>query len=167
MADRTETTSPIETTDDPRWLSRAEMRTWRELVQLIIELQSEQDQALVTTHGITEGEYGVLVSLSEAPEDRLRMCDLAHTLRLSPSGLTRRIDGLARKGYVERLPAPDDRRAMLAVLTENGRTKLEAAAPTHVRAVRESLIDHLSAEEIRVLGDVVEHARAARDRSRS
>jgi DNA-binding MarR family transcriptional regulator len=147
---------------EPEWLSDEEQRTWRGLVQLILELQSEQEQALVGAHGITEGEYGVLVSLSEAEDRRLRMCDLAATLRLSPSGLTRRVDGLAKQGFVIREASSCDRRAMYAVLTDAGMAKLEAAAPTHVAAVRRSLIDHLTPEQVRALGDVLDHARASR-----
>jgi DNA-binding MarR family transcriptional regulator len=152
-------TSPA---DGTNWLSDEEQRTWRGLVQLILELQSEQEHALVDAHGITEGEYGVLVSLSEAQDRRLRMCDLAATLRLSPSGLTRRIDGLAKQGFVTREASSCDRRSMYAVLTDAGMAKLESAAPTHVQAVRRSLIDHLSPEEIRTLGDVLDRARASR-----
>ena len=155
----------VKPTDEARWLTAAEQHTWRELVGLILELQAEQEEALVGTHGITEGEYGVLVSLSEADDRRLRMCDLAQTLRLSPSGLTRRIDGLAKQGYVTREPSADDRRVMLAVLTDDGMAKLEIAAPTHVAAVRSSLIDHLSGDDIRILGEVLDRARASRDRS--
>ena len=147
---------------EPDWLSDDEQRTWRGLVQLILELQAEQEQALVGAHGITEGEYGVLVSLSEAPERRLRMCDLAATLRLSPSGLTRRVDGLAKQGFVTREASSCDRRSMYAVLTDTGMEKLEAAAPTHVAAVRRSLIDHLTPEQVRALGDVLAHAQASR-----
>ena len=147
----------------PRWLTPDEQLTWRGLVQLIIELQAEQEEALVTTHGITEGEYGVLVSLSEAPDHRRRMCDLAAQLRLSPSGLTRRIDGLAKRGFVTREAAPEDRRVQLAVLTDDGMAKLEAAAPTHVAAVRESLIDHLTADDLHTLGDVLARARQSRE----
>ena len=148
---------------EPHWLTPEEQHTWRGLVHLILELQAEQEEVLVGAHGITEGEYGVLVSLSEADDHRLRMCDLAQMLRMSPSGLTRRIDGLAKQGLVVRAPAPDDRRVQLAVLTDDGVAKLQAAAPTHVAAVRESLIDHLSADDLRVLGDVLDRARASRD----
>jgi len=151
--------------DGTEWLSDEEQRTWRGLVQLILELQSEQEHALVDAHGITEGEYGVLVSLSEAEDRRLRMCDLAATLRLSPSGLTRRIDGLAKQGFVTREASSCDRRSMYAVLTDAGMAKLESAAPTHVQAVRRSLIDHLSPDEIRTLGDVLDHARESRSRT--
>jgi DNA-binding MarR family transcriptional regulator len=147
---------------DPRWLTDDEMRTWRALVGFIVELQAEQDAALVEAHGLTEGEYGVLAHLSEAPDRRLRMCDLAAASRLSPSGLTRRIDGLTKRGYVRREPSPCDRRAMLAVLTDEGMAMLEEAAPTHVEAVRASLLDHLSPEQLRRLGEVIEAAQVSR-----
>ncbi|MEP6626044.1 MAG: MarR family transcriptional regulator [Acidimicrobiia bacterium] len=149
---------------DTRWLTPAEMRTWRAMVQLIVELLAEQQEALHDGHGLTEGEYGVLVHLSEAEDHRLRMCDLAQALRLSPSGLTRRIDGLARQGLVAREPSSCDRRAMLAVLTDDGMRKLEAAAPTHVAAVRESFIDHLDSQQLQSLGDTIEALQASRHR---
>jgi len=148
--------------DGTEWLSDEEQRTWRGLVQLILELQAEQEGALVDAHGITEGEYGVLAMLSEAEDHRLRMCDLAGLLKLSPSGLTRRVDGLAKQGFVTREASSCDRRSMYAVLTDVGLAKLEAAAPTHVRAVRRSLIDHLTPDEVRALGDMLDHARASR-----
>ena len=147
----------------PKWLTPEEQRTWRGLVELIMELHAEQEEALTRTHGISEGEYGVLVTLSEADGQRLRMCDLAHGLRLSPSGLTRRIDGLAKRGFVTREASPDDRRVQFAVLTEDGLAKLQTVAPTHVAAVRASLIDHLSRDDIRILGDVLDRARASRE----
>jgi DNA-binding MarR family transcriptional regulator len=149
----------------PAWLSDEEQRTWRGLVSLILELQSEQEHALVDAHGITEGEYGVLVSLSEAEERRLRMCDLAGILHLSPSGLTRRIDGLAKQGFVTREASSCDRRAMYAVLTDAGMEKLASAAPTHVEAVRRSLIDHLTPDQVRVLGDVLAEVHGSRARA--
>lgn len=151
-----------EATTTTHWLTPDEMRTWRAMVQLIVELQAEQEEALTRDHGITEGEYSVLVHLSEADGHRLRMCDLAQALRLSPSGLTRRIDGLVRQGLVAREPSPCDRRAMLAVLTADGMHKLEAAAPTHVAAVRESFIDHLDPKQLQALAETLESLQSSR-----
>src|SRR4051794_28399842 len=148
--------------DRAQWLDPDEMRAWRAMVQLIVELQAEQEDALSAAHGLTEGEYGVLVHLSEAPGHRLRMCDLAQALRLSPSGLTRRIDGLARQGLVVREPSSCDRRAMLAVLTDEGMRKLQAAAPTHVAAVRKSFIDHLDPAQLRSLSETIELLQTSR-----
>ena len=75
-------------TENTEWLTADEQRAWRSLVKMMAELQAELETALVDAHNLTEGEYGVLVHLSESPDHRLRMCDLASVLQLSPSGLT-------------------------------------------------------------------------------
>ena len=87
-------------TTRPEWLDDEEMRAWRGLVEAYAELQAALEADLVSGFGIDGGDYGVLVNLSEAPDQRLRMCDLAARLHLSPSGLTRRLDGLVKAGYV-------------------------------------------------------------------
>ena len=89
------------------------------------------------------GDYDVLVHLSEAGGRSLRMSELAERLLLSRSGLTRRVDGLVRAGWVERKACPDDGRGSLAVLSDAGSELLREAAPTHVRGVRRYLIDPL------------------------
>ncbi len=111
------------------WLDDEEMRAWRGLVEVFADVHAALEAELVEGFGISEGDYGVLVNLSEAPGRRLRMCDLAARLHLSPSGLTRRLDGLVREGLVAREPSADDRRVTLAVLTDAGMARLEAAAP--------------------------------------
>jgi DNA-binding MarR family transcriptional regulator len=141
------------TTAPPRWLDPGEMRAWRSFVESIGDLWTalENDVAL---HGLTLGDYQVLVYLSEAPDNALRMCDLAKQLQLSPSGLTRRLDGLVKAGVVERRGSALDRRVMLAHLTDAGRAKLEEAAPTHVDSVRRHIIDRLTPEQVEVFGDI-------------
>ena len=145
-----------------RWLSDEEMRAWRGLVEGFIDVHASLDAELFDGHGISEGEYAVLVQLSEADDHRLRMCDLATKLHLSPSGLTRRIDGLVRSGFVVRETGPRDRRVAFAVLTDAGFAKLETAAPDHVAGVRRHLLDHLSPTQIRQLGNAFESLRRGR-----
>src|SRR4051794_15956053 len=99
------------------WLNDDEMRAWRGLVMVLSDVRATLEADLVAQHGITEGDYGVLVNLSESEGRRMRMCDLAARLHLSPSGLTRRLDGLVNHGFVARESDPDDRRVSLAVLT--------------------------------------------------
>ena len=132
------------------------MRAWRGLVEAYADLQAALESDLVSGFGIDGGDYGVLVNLSEAPDHRLRMCDLATRLHLSPSGLTRRLDGLVKAGYVAREPSERDRRVTLAVLTDEGRTTLEAAAPVHVAGVRTHFVDHLTRTQLRQLGAAFE-----------
>jgi DNA-binding MarR family transcriptional regulator len=137
------------------WLDDEEMKAWRGLVDVFADVEASLGSELVESHGISSGDYAVLVALSEADGHRLRMCDLASLLHLSPSGLTRRLDGLVKKGFISREPVPDDRRVTMAVLTHKGMTKLEKAAPVHVDGVRRHLLDHLSRTQIRQLGSVL------------
>jgi DNA-binding MarR family transcriptional regulator len=106
------------------------------------------------------GDYEVLVRLSEAEDQRMRMCDLATALQLSPSGLTRRLDGLVSAGLVERVANPADRRVMFAALTEKGSDKLAEAAPDHVASVRNRFLRGLTRDQIRELGTIFETVRA-------
>jgi DNA-binding MarR family transcriptional regulator len=150
------TERPTASAARPQWLDDEEMRAWRGLVEVYADLQAALEADLVSGFGIDGGDYGVLVNLSEAPDQRLRMCDLAARLHLSPSGLTRRLDGLVKAGYVARQPSEHDRRVTLAVLTDAGRATLEAAAPVHVAGVRANFVDHLTRTQLRQLGTAFE-----------
>src|SRR3954454_15404527 len=132
----------------PNWLSETEQRPWRTLIDVTTGVLATLDNELRAEHGLSLGEYEVLVHLSEAPAGSLRMTDLAGALRLSPSGITRRIDGLVRAGLVERRRCPSDRRGSNAVLTKLGTKALEACAPTHVAGVRGHFIDRLNKREL-------------------
>jgi DNA-binding MarR family transcriptional regulator len=146
----------------PRWLDDAEMRVWRNLVDLWDELQRDLESALLADQHLELGDYQVLVYLSEAAEHRLRMCDLAQRLHLSPSGLTRRLDGLVNAGLVAREASVEDRRVSLAVLTEAGMARLVEAAPDHVAHVRRNLLDHLSRSDVERLGQILVRLRRSR-----
>ena len=136
------------------------MRAWRGLIEVLSGVRAALEAELLEQHGIGEGDYGVLVQLSEAPDQAMRMCDLAGRMHLSPSGLTRRLDGLVRDGLVARTAAADDRRVTLAVLTAKGRRTLEAAAPDHVASVRRHFLDHLTPTQVRHVGAAMEAVRA-------
>lgn len=133
------------------WLDDDEESVWRQLLSVQSELRERLDSELRAAHGLSLGDYGVLVHLSEASQDGLRMSDLADRLLLSRSGLTRRIDAMARCGLVERVACPDDGRGSMARLTPEGAAKLAEAAPTHVAGVRRYLIDPL--EDLGALRD--------------
>ena len=110
--------------------------------------------------GLTLGDYQVLVFLSEADDESMRMCDLAARLQLSPSGLTRRLDGLVRHGLVAREPSVADRRVMLAVLTDEGAAKLADAYPMHLASVRQRIIDLLDGDDVDAFGRIFSTIRA-------
>ncbi|SDQ15997.1 MarR family winged helix-turn-helix transcriptional regulator [Quadrisphaera sp. DSM 44207] len=136
-----------------RWLSEAEQRVWRdylEATQLLWErLGRELDES---DHGLALTEYEVLVRLSEASDWALRMSELAEHLVHSRSRLTHSISRMEARGLVRRQACPDDRRGVLAVMTDAGYAALEAAAPLHVRGVREHLFDPLEPAEVAALG---------------
>jgi DNA-binding MarR family transcriptional regulator len=150
----------------PKWLSEPEMQAWRRLIASTTGLLAVLDNELQAEHGLSLGDYEVLAFLSEAPDHAIRMSELAGRLHLSPSGITRRVDGLVRSGLVERQRCPNDRRGANAVLTALGAKTLESAAPTHLRGVRQYFIDRLGADDLDTLATllsaiVVDEARAA------
>ena len=102
--------------------------------------------------GLDAGDYQLLAMLSEATDHRLKMCDLADTLRLSRSGLTRRMDGVVKAKYVERIQDKDDRRVSFAHLTTKGYEFLKKVAPLHLKDVRSRMIDLLNESEIKAIG---------------
>lgn len=127
------------------------MKAWRGFVTTAAELhrviESDLDQ-----FGIDGGDYQLLAMLSEAPEHRMQLCELAEILRLSRSGLTRRMEGVVKAKFVERVSDELDRRTAYAHLTDKGYTFLKKIAPAHVKSVRNRLIDHLSENEIKAFG---------------
>ena len=147
------------TTTAVPWLDADEMAAWRAFAETIVDLMGALEADLAEHH-LTLGDYQVLVFLSEAPEHAMRMCDLAERLQLSPSGVTRRLDGLVRAGLVERQPSVADRRVMLAVLTGGGTAALEEAAPTHVESVRHRMLDHVERRDLPALARVFQAVRA-------
>lgn len=142
------------------WLTTEEMRAWRTYIETYSELIAAIERDLAAEHNLTLGDYQVFVYLSEAPDHSMRMCDLADLLQLSPSGLTRRLDGLVTAGFVTREPAVDDRRVMLATLTPTGFAALEQAAPDHVASVRRHVFDHLDSDQVEALASIFQSIKA-------
>jgi DNA-binding MarR family transcriptional regulator len=146
------------------WLNEDEQRAWRTYIETQADLLSALERDL-EPHGFTLGDYRVLVLLSEATGNELRMSDLADQLQLSPSGLTRRLDGLVADGLVRRQPGAKDRRVMMAVLTGRGMAAMQRVAPVHVASVRARLLDHLDRAQIEQLGTIFGQVAAALERS--
>jgi len=111
---------------------------------------------LVAAHGLTLNAYEVLLHLYRADEHRLRRVDLADRVMLTPSGITRLLEGLERSGYVERAACESDARVTYALLTEEGEAKLHAAAETHVAGIREFFGERFSEEELAALRELLE-----------
>ena len=111
---------------------------------------------LVAEHGLTLNDYEVLLHLSRADGKRLRRVDLADRVLLTPSGITRLLEGLERCGYVERASCASDARVTYAQLTDDGEQKLREAAETHVAGIREFFRGRFSKEELEALGGLLE-----------
>jgi DNA-binding MarR family transcriptional regulator len=146
------------------WLAEAERRAWRAFVGAYSRLHTALDAELLAAGSVSLGEYEVMSHLSEATGWELRMNELAARCALSPSGLTRRFDGMARRGWVERRKCADDRRGVLAALTEAGHERLQEAAPVHVASVRRHFIDVLSSAELEILAEVFGRVAISSDR---
>ncbi len=126
-----------------RWLSAEEQKSWRAWLTMNLLLPEVLDRDLRAQMNIGLGEYEILVHLSEAPERRLRMADLAHRTLGSRSRLTHQISRMQAAGWVTREQCAQDHRGQWAVLTDAGFALIEAAAPVHVESVRRHLLDVL------------------------
>jgi DNA-binding MarR family transcriptional regulator len=137
-------------------LDARELRAWRGLLRVHAQLSKALDAQLDAAHGLQLTSYEVLLYLSDADDGRMRMNDLAASVLLSRSGLTRLVDRLERDGYLERCSCAHDARGAFAVLTQAGREKLDAARETHLAGVRQLFLSHFSEEELDMLGDAWE-----------
>lgn len=142
----TETLQPLDDQEMAAW--RALLRGHSLIVRrLAAELESET--------GLSLPAYEVLVNLSEAPDERMRMSELATRAVLTPSGMTRVVDRLCCDGLVRRDRCAPDGRVVYAVLTPAGRRRIERAYPVHLRGVREHFIDRLSADQLAAMTDAL------------
>jgi DNA-binding MarR family transcriptional regulator len=134
----------METPQQPRWLTGEEMQTWLALVGVLVRLPAALDAQLQRDSGISHFEYQVLAMLSESPERTRRMSELAAVANGSLSRLSHVVNRLEKRGWVRRTPDPSDGRYTLAVLTDEGCSKIVEAAPGHVAAVRALVFDPLA-----------------------
>jgi len=140
--------------DEVEWLTPRELTAWRAYLDSSRRLFSALETQLQADSGIPLPYYEILVNLSEASDRTLRMGALAAQVRSSGSKLSHAISRLEEWGWVRREPHPTDRRATFAVLTEEGSAALAKAAPGHVRAVRENLIQRLTDEQLDQLASI-------------
>ena len=136
-----------------RLLSGPELRAWRGMLRAHAAMAKALDAQLEVAHGLQLSSYEVLMYLADAEDERMRMCDLASSILLSRSGLTRLVDRLAREGLIERVACHDDARGQFAKLTPAGREKLAAARVTHLAGVRALFLGRFTAEELELLGN--------------
>jgi DNA-binding MarR family transcriptional regulator len=155
------------TDDRPNWLTDEEQQAWRATVHLSQLLMRQLDRDL-TVHGLSGHDYEILVNLSEAPDNRLRMTDLADATSQSRSRLSHQISRMEARDLVRREECEGDKRGTFAVLTRQGVETIERVAPDHVEHVRRHFIDRLTPRQLDEISDafqpIVDYLRKIRDR---
>ncbi|MFF4832229.1 MarR family winged helix-turn-helix transcriptional regulator [Streptomyces sp. NPDC001315] len=137
-----------------RWLTPEEQRAWRAYIAARHLVEDAIDRQLQRDAGMPHLYYAILAHLSDAPERRLRMTDLAERSKITRSRLTYAVTRLEKDGLVRREGCPSDKRGNLAVLTDAGMATLERTAPGHVETVRASLFEHLTPEQVGQLEEI-------------
>jgi DNA-binding MarR family transcriptional regulator len=150
------TTTEIRSSASDAALDERELRAWRGMLRVHASLTKALDAQLEAAHGLPLSSYEVLMYLADAPEEKMRMSELASSVILSRSGLTRLVDRLEREGLLERQSCPSDARGAFAKLTPAGRAKLHAARSTHLDGVRALFLHRLSATELDALAETWE-----------
>ena len=136
------------------WLDQQQQRSWRAFLVGTTLLMDRLDRDLREQHRLSLPEYEILVRLSEAEGNRLRMAMLADSVSHSRSRVTHTVSRMERAGLVARDACVSDGRGVEAVLTEQGRTALANAAPTHVAGVRQFLVDLVDDDDFEAVGRV-------------
>ena len=137
-----------------RWLTEEEQRAWRGLLRMTSQLNARANRQLLQEYGISLADYEVLVALSEAPEGRLRVFEVADALAWEQSRVSHQLARMQRRGLITREGCATDARGAFAVLTAAGRAAIERAAPAHVEQVRQLVFDELSHEQVSALTEI-------------
>ena len=137
-----------------RWLEPGQQQIWRMYLSGTTLLNERLDRDLRAAHDLSLPEYEVLVRLSESPDRRLRMAELATSLYHSRSRITHTVTRMEREGLVRRSSCPTDRRGVIAEMTDAGYARLVESAPTHVAGVREHLVDVAEPDDFAAVGRV-------------
>jgi DNA-binding MarR family transcriptional regulator len=139
-----------------RWLTEREARAWRGLQLMQMRLEGALARQLAAESGLSYPDYLVLVALTDRPEGRMRLFELAAVLGWEKSRLSHHIARMTDRGLVGKERCDSDRRGAFVVVTGHGRREIEAAAPGHVAAVRRLFIDRLTPRQLAEIADIAE-----------
>src|SRR3954454_14151814 len=143
-------------TDEDFWLPADSQRLWRRWLRMNALLPGALHRELQADAGLSLPDFDVLVQLTDSPESRVRVSDLARGLQWERSRVSHHVTRMERRGLVRREECRDDGRGAWVVLTDQGRSTIEQAAPGHVATVRRLVFDALTPEEAEVMGGVVD-----------
>jgi DNA-binding MarR family transcriptional regulator len=149
--------------EDVRWLNEPEERAWRALQFMQMRLDGELARRLVAETGLSYQDYLVLVGLTDDADGRARLFELARVLGWEKSRLSHHIARMAERGLVTKQKCDIDRRGSYVVVTTRGRRAIEAAAPAHLRAVRQLFVDRLTPRQLDAVGRAAEIVLGALD----
>jgi DNA-binding MarR family transcriptional regulator len=139
------------------------LEAWIRFLRAHAALTRELSAELVADHGLTLNDYEVLLHLARAPERRMRRVDLAESVLLTASGITRLLEGLEHAGLVERVLCDSDRRVAYAQLTGAGLEKLREASRTHIAGIEALFVGRFTDEELATLSALLGRLPAAGD----
>ncbi|MEI6254540.1 MAG: MarR family transcriptional regulator [Mycobacteriaceae bacterium] len=142
--------------DQSPWLSADAQMLWRRWLRLNAELPAVLHRELQADAGLSLSDFEVLVKLTDTPEGRVRVTDLARELKWERSRVSHHVTRMERRGLVERSECRDDGRGAWVVLTEQGRSAIERAAPGHAATVRRLIFDNLTPDELAVMTGVID-----------
>jgi DNA-binding MarR family transcriptional regulator len=134
-------------------LSATELGAWRGMLRVHSALVKQLDAELSSSHKLPLSSYEVLLNLEAAPGKKRRMAELADSVLLSRSGMTRLVDRLEKDGLLRRDTCTDDGRGAYAVLTDKGAAALAEARRTHLDGVRDKFLKQFDEGELRVLAE--------------
>lgn len=120
------------------------------------QLMARLHRQLQNDSGLSLADFDVLVQLTDRPDPRMRVGELGQALQWEKSRLSHHVARMQRRGLVLREDCPDDARGAYVVLTEQGRTAIEQAAPTHVETVRKLVFDPLTADDVEALASIAD-----------
>jgi len=133
-----------------------ELKAWSNFLRAHAAIRRQLDRELVTAHGLTISDFEVLYRLSKAPDRMLRRVDLAQNVLLTPSGITRLLDGLESCGFVKKEACKTDARVVYAKLTDKGQKRLDAASTSHLASVRDLFRERFTEDELELLASFLE-----------
>jgi DNA-binding MarR family transcriptional regulator len=152
---------------EPRWLDDAQQRAWRGYIRMQGQLSAQLNRRLQADSGLSLADFEVLVHLTDVPDARVRVSELARSLHWEKSRLSHHVGRMERRGLVAREECRDDGRGAFVVLTTAGRAAIESAAPPHVDTVRRLVFDDLTPEQVDALAAVTEQVLARLDAEES
>lgn len=155
------------TNGEPRWLTQDELGAWLANSAIMISLPAALDARMQRESQLTFFEYMVLSVLSEEPERTMQMSALATRTAASLSRLSHVVGRLEKRGLLTRSRIPGAGRRTNTTLTEVGNDVVVAAAPGHVAAVREYLIDELEPRDLKALQRIGTAVESAINRARA